>query len=54
MTLPRLRNIEAAKQLYKKLDSWKLANEVISSYFLNHRDNTKEQSVQETGARKGV
>ena len=54
MTLPGLRNIEAAKQLYERLGGWKLANEVISSYFLNHRGNTKEQSVQETGARKGV
>lgn len=45
MTLPVLRNIEAAKQLYEKLDGWKLANEVISSYFQNHRDNVKEHSV---------
>jgi len=45
MTLPRLRNIEAAKEIYKSLGSWKLANEVISSYFQDHPDNTKEQSV---------
>ena len=45
MTLPGLRNIEAAKQLYEKLDGWKLADEVISSYFQDHRDNTKEHSV---------
>ncbi|GAH89740.1 unnamed protein product, partial [marine sediment metagenome] len=45
MILPGLRNIEAAKQLYERLNGWKLANEVISSYFQNHRDNTKEQSV---------
>lgn len=45
MTLPGLRNIEAAKQLYERLDGWKLANEVISSYFQNHPGNTKEHSV---------
>ena len=45
MTLPGLRNIEAAKQLYEKLDGWKLANQVIASYFQGHRDNTKEHSV---------
>ena len=45
MTLPGLRNIEAAKQLYERLDSWKLADEVISSYFRDHPDNTKEHSV---------
>jgi len=45
MTYPRLRNIEAAKQLYEKLDGWKLANQVIASYFQAHPDNTKEQSV---------
>ena len=45
MTLPGLRNIKAAKQLYERLDSWKLANEVISSYFQDHPDNTKDYSV---------
>ena len=33
MTLLGLRNIEAAKQLYERLGGWKLASEVISSYF---------------------
>ena len=45
MILPELRNIEAAKQLYERLGGWKLANEVISSYFQEHPDNTKEHSV---------
>jgi len=45
MTLPGLRNIEPAKKLYKRLDSWKLANEVISSYFQDHPDNTKRHDV---------
>ena len=45
MTLPRLRNIEAAKQLYERLDGWKLANEVISYYFQLCPKNTKEHSV---------
>lgn len=45
MTLPGLRNIEAAKQLYEKFDGWKLANKVISSYFQDHPDNMKEHSV---------
>ncbi|GAI24156.1 unnamed protein product, partial [marine sediment metagenome] len=45
MTLPGLRNIEAAKQLYERLDGWKLANEVISSYLQDHPGNTKEHSV---------
>ena len=41
----KLANIEAAKQIYERLDGWKLANEVISSYFQEHLDNTKEHSV---------
>jgi len=41
----KLANIEAAKQLYERLDGWKLADEVISSYFQDHPDNTKEHSV---------
>ena len=41
----KLANIEAAKQLYERLDGWKLANQVIASYFQAHPDNTKEQSV---------
>ncbi|MBA7572205.1 hypothetical protein ES708_13981 [subsurface metagenome] len=45
MTLPGLRNIEAAKQLYERLDGWRLANEVISSYFKDHPGNTKKHSV---------
>ena len=45
MTLPGLRNIEAAKQLYERLGGWKLANEVIASYLQDHPDNMKEHSV---------
>ena len=45
MILPGLRNIEAAKQLDEKLGDWKLANEVISSYFEAHPENTNEHSV---------
>ncbi|MBA7606405.1 hypothetical protein ES703_13553 [subsurface metagenome] len=41
----KLANIEAAKQIYERLDGWKLANEVIASYFQNHPGNTKEHSV---------
>jgi hypothetical protein len=41
----KLANIEAAKQIYERLDGWKLANEVISSYLQDHPGNTKEQSV---------
>jgi len=45
VTLPGLRNIEAAKQLYERLGGWKLANEVIASYLQDHPDNMKEHSV---------
>lgn len=41
----KLANIEAAKQIYERLDGWKLANEVISSYLQDHPGNTKEHSV---------
>ena len=44
MRLPGLRNIETAKQLYEKLDGWKLANEVISCYFQDYPGDTKEYS----------
>lgn len=43
--LPGLRNIEAAKQLDEELRDWKLANEVVSSYFGAHPENTNEHSV---------
>ena len=46
MILPGPRNIEAAKELYEMLGDWKLANEVISSYFQDHPGNTKEHSTK--------
>jgi len=45
MRLPGLRNIETAKQIYERLDRWKLANEVVSSYFQAHPDNTDKHCV---------
>ena len=41
----KLSKIEAANQLYERLNGWKLANEVICSYFQDHPGNTKEHSV---------
>lgn len=41
----KLANIEAAKQIYERLDGWKLANKVICSYFQDHPDNTNEHNV---------
>lgn len=45
MSLPTLRNIEAAEKLYNMLDSWKLANCIISSYFKEHPANVERTVV---------
>jgi hypothetical protein len=45
MALPKLHNIEVAKQLYERLDGWKMANKVICHYFQAHPGNTREEDV---------
>jgi hypothetical protein len=40
-----MRNIDAARRLYERLDDSKLADEVVYAYFAGHPENTEKQHV---------